>query len=208
MISFAPSSIIKYTSANKSSVLLEKFILAQVGIKPPKKECIKKTTVDDPLKYAKVGVKNEKNAIKEYEQKTGIQVQPARSIKIIHDDKFQIRGRCDGLAIIDDIQYVVEVKTRSTNNFGMTRQERIQCICYCQGTNSPGLIFIEHGKNEELMVEKYDNFLEDTRFAWDMMVLDLDIVCTFIDNIKSNPGKYIDNYKLKSYEAFSMIPWF
>lgn len=208
MISFAPGSIMKYTSINKSSILLEKFVLAQVGIVPPKKERKQKILVDDPLKYARVGVKIEKNVVKMYEQQTGIQVHPGKTINIICGDKFQIKGRCDGQAIINGIQYIIEVKTRSTNNFGMTKQERIQCMCYCQGTESPGLIFVEYGKDDELIIGKYDNFLEDTRFAWDMMLLDLDIVCNFIDNVKNDPGKYIEDNKLKPYETFSMVPWF
>ena len=169
---------------------------------------IKKLQIHDSIKYAQTGVKNEKNAIKIYEEQFGIQVYPPKSMAIIRSNKFQVKGRCDGLAVIDNVQYVVEVKTRSTNNFGMTRQERIQCICYCQGTNSPGLIFVEHGKNGEMMVQKYETFREDTSFAWDMIMLDLEIVCNCIDSVKSNPGRFVDNYSLKQYETFLMIPWF
>lgn len=208
MISFPPSSIIKYTSANGSTIMLEKFILKHAGIQIPKKKITKKVPITDSIKYAQAGVKNEKNAIKMYEVQTGVQIYPAKSMNIIHDNMFQIKGRCDGITIIDDIQYVVEVKTRSTNNFGMTRQERIQCMCYCHASNIPGLVFIEYGKNEELLVTKYNTFLEDTKFAWDMIILDLELVCNCINMVKSNPDKFVDNQGLKQYETFLIIPWF
>ena len=140
--------------------------------------------------HAIAGTKNEKSVKQLYMEQTNNNIEKL-SIKR-EFDHFKIAGRCDGVTTIGDKRYIVEIKTRSTNKFGITKSERIQCLAYCICENISGLIFIEQGTTKELVISTYDNFLQDYIVLWSVIEFDLILLCKFINKFKQDTSKYLD----------------
>jgi hypothetical protein len=193
-MNFAPSSLARFTSVSGTFNGVSKLILKQVGIVAPKKVMQPRS----PPLHAIAGTKNEKSVKELYAEQTGNIIEKL-SIKkeFTH---FKINGRCDGVTTIGDKQYIVEIKTRSTNKFGMTKPERVQCLAYCVCENINGLIFIEQGTSKELVISTYDNFLLDYIILWTIVEHDLTLLCNFINKFKANQHKYLDENNKLMYE--------
>lgn len=183
-MSFSPSSLARFTSMGGTYKGISKFILKQVGIVEPPKPKVRRAPT-----HTVIGIKNEKTVKQLYFEQTGNPIQPLNVKKEF--THYTINGRCDGVTCIGDKKYIIEIKTRSTNNFGMSKAELIQCLAYCVCADIGGLIFIEQGTSKELVISTYDNFLSDYIGVWMMVEFDLILLNNFITIFKADYQKYI-----------------
>ena len=226
---FSPRDLYKYTSLSKSPESIKNIIRAYTGIK--KKEIQKE---DNIIRLKSTGVVEMRPATTEVnktnsestevnnkrklesailgakiEKQIAITFTPKLVNKMVYKefDDFIIKGYCDGITIIDDKQYVVEIKTRITSKPVMTIAEKIQCLAYNNCLNIPNLKFIQCINEDQIIDAEYINFSIGYRILWERVLFDLKCISIIIREILSKPHKYIVDEDLNMEEISKIIYW-
>ena len=210
---FTSSNLATYAFATANKA--EAFVLTFCGVDPPKKKATPKLDLPKPesfeeLKQLKVklsepdsntgakkivsanfGARNEKTVKQLYTEHTGNVLSGPESFTSDQYPGYSISGRCDGTTKIGDVKYVVEIKTRSTNKLGMTRNERIQCLSYCNNLGIDGLVFVEQLNDRKLVITQVDDFRTKYRSTWDAVIRGLNALVRVSELARASPELYI-----------------
>lgn len=211
-VSFSSSKLSTYVFATEN--MANKFILSYCGVDPPKKKVAPKAEIPPvPTSFeelgqlkvrlsesdnviakkvvsANFGAKNEKTVRQLYMEETSNILGKTQWFTARYPT-FEISGRCDSTTTINGVDYVVEIKTRSTNKLGMTKNERLQCLSYCNGLNIEGLIFVEQDNTKRLIITTYDNFRTKFSKTWEIAIDNLTNLVKVSELARTNPELYI-----------------
>ena len=158
-----------------------------------------------PLTCALFGTKNQANILKTYsEQLNSIITSGSFNCEF---DNYTIKGRYDGYVELDNKKFIVEVKTRTKNEFGIKRNELIQCIIYCKCMGIDNLLFVEQGTDYKLRVNSEQNVLTEYSILLEETLKRLDMLALFIKQLEIDSSKYIINQQLDLKETIKMLYW-